>query len=89
MNSKPESRLARPQGRLNKEDANMYNTAADLITAAILALRPDRPYTVITVSIKAQSVTLHFLGDPHHTTWKAAESAHPTSDRPAKRRTRK
>ena len=63
-----------------------HKTNADLITAAILDLRPDRPYTIIRVSIKEQSVTLHFVGDAEHTVWRAATSTHPTNDKPSRKR---
>ena len=64
----------------------MYNTPADLITAAILDLRPDRPYTIVHVSLKEQTVALHFLGDAADTVWSAAQSSHPTNNKPSTRR---
>ena len=66
----------------------IHKTNADLITAAILDLRPDRPYTIISVSINHQTVTLHFVGDAEHTVWKASQSTHPTTDKPSKRKRR-
>jgi hypothetical protein len=64
----------------------MYRSTADLIAAAILALRPDRPYTIVHASIKEQTVTLHLLGDAEHIVWSAASSSHPSNTKPSTRK---